>query len=528
MMHVRELITNLSYDKLLEYNLIPDLHGAVMNNNNVIANKRYPPIVYQRQDFSFFGMLLDYIIRAGLRINLSQAIDIGIEPNLEKIQILPEEKMMEMICKVNVYESSKNINDITKAALEIINFMYERESYTKEEIQGYIPTLVNIVKELVVKWQYYQCYLTGEIKYNAEYNFANIIAHPDIVTDECVLDIKTTCSFTKMSKESCLQVLTYYLLIKLYNPAIKYVGFILPIQRELFLCDVSDWDYDEYLQLVVEKSAIKEPATISLSSLLHGKYHIGSHYPKGKDLATTLESYIKQYPGTPCQMFLANNRSGGRDSKTKLQLPAAKDVIMRNKLQYFTHAPYVINLCANKHDEKTGKYWQQDLLNEDLQFTSKMGGKGVVVHTGARKERTEEEALNTMELMVRNALQYASEDCKLLLETPCAEGSEITYTLESLGDFFYRFSSEERKKLGICIDTCHVFAANYDPLDYLIRWEREYPDIKIALVHFNDSKGVCGCHVDRHEIPGNGHIGLEKLLMVAEFCYVRNIPMVRE
>lgn len=528
MIHVRDLIANLSYDKLLEYNLIPDLHGAVMNNNNIIANKRYPPFVYQRQDFSFFGMLLDYIIRAGLRINLQQAIDIGIEPNLEKIQTLEEEKMMELICKVNVYESSKNFNDVVKAALEIVNFMYERESYTNDEIKGYIPTLVNIIKELVAKWQYYQCYLTGEVKYNAEYNFSNITAHPDIVTAESVLDIKTTCSFSKMSKESCLQVLTYYVLIKIYDPAIRYVGFILPMQRQLFICDVSGWDYDEYLQLIVEKSIIKQPELNSLSSIIHGKYQIGSHYPKGKDLAATLETYVKQYPNTPCQMFLTNNRSGMRSNKTVLQLPAAKDVIIKHKLQYFTHAAYVINLCANMYDEKTGKYWQQDLLNEDLQFTAMMGGKGVVVHTGARKEKTEEDALNTMELMVRNALEYASEDCKLLLENGVGEGTEICTKLEELGDFFYRFSKDERKKLGICIDTCHSHSAGYDPLDYLTRWKKEYPDIKIALVHFNDSKGACGCHVDRHEIPGQGHIGLEKLLMVAEFCYTRNIPAVRE
>jgi deoxyribonuclease-4 len=530
MLHVRELISNLSYDKLLQYNLIPDLHDVILDTESVVAVKRYPPFVYQKQDFSFFGMLLDYIIRAGFRINLEQKINLGIEPNLEQIQTLPEEEMIDLICQLNIYESSKNVYDIVKSALKLVNLMYGRESYSQEQLQGYVPTLINIMKELVVKFRYYQDYLNGEIKYNTEYNFDNITAHPDIVTDECVLDIKTTCSFSKMSKEACLQVLTYYCLIKLYNADIKYVGFILPMQRTIFVCDVSGWEYHNYLQLIIEKANVKEPKidnNISLSYLLHIKYRIGSHYPKGKNLAETLESYVKQYPNTPCQMFLGNNRNGRKSDKTENQLDAARDVIKKYNLQYFTHAAYVINLCANMCDE-TEDYWQQRILNEDLRFTSKMGGKGVVVHTGARKEKSEEDALNTMELMIRNALEYATEECKLLLETPVGEGTEITVTLEGLGDFFYRFSADERKKLGVCIDLCHVFSASYDPLEYLIQWEQKYPDIKISLVHFNDSKGVCGCKVDRHEIPGRGHIGLEKMLMVAEFCYFRNIPMVRE
>lgn len=531
MLHVRELIGNLSYDKLLQHNAIPDLHQVIMNNKSAIAVKRYPPFVYKSQDFSFFGMLLDYIVRAGFRVNLKQNIDVGIDPTSEKIQLLPDEQMMNLIYHLNIYESSKNFNDITKEALNLVTFMYSREGYTQEQIEGYIPNLVNIVKELVNKWQYYQVYLNGDIKYNTEYNFDHITAHPDIVTDKCVLDIKTTCSFSKMSKESCLQVLTYYCLIKLHNKNIKCVGFVLPMQKEILICDVSGWDSTAYLELLLEKAQPKEHEiiedTISLSYLLHVKYKIGSHYPKGKNIAETLLTYIKQYPNTPCQMFLGNNRSGKKSSKTKDQLVEAKDVIIKHNLQYFTHAAYVINLCANMCDE-TGDYWQQRILNEDLTFTAAMGGKGVVVHTGARKTKTEEDALNTMEMMVRNALEYATESCKLCLETPVQEGTEVTGTLQELGDFFYRFSIEERKRLGICVDTCHVFSAGYDPLEYLILWGQKYPDIKIVLVHYNDSKGVCGCHVDRHEAPGQGHIGLEKMLDIADWCYQRNIPMVRE
>jgi deoxyribonuclease-4 len=156
-----------------------------------------------------------------------------------------------------------------------------------------------------------------------------------------------------------------------------------------------------------------------------------------------------------------------------------------------------------------------------------MGGCGVVVHTGARKHLSEPEALTIMEYMVRTALPHATEMCPLLLETPCNEGTEVCGKIEELGNFFFRFTSEERKKLGVCIDTCHVFSAGYDPLLYLQHWEK-YCQTPIKLVHFNDSDRECGSCVDRHASPGQGHIGMDKMMAIAKWCSDRNIPMVRE
>ena len=128
--------------------------------------------------------------------------------------------------------------------------------------------------------------------------------------------------------------------------------------------------------------------------------------------------------------------------------------------------------------------------------------------------------------MVRNSLSYATESCPLLLETSCGEGTEVLTKIEELGTFFYRFSVEERKKLGVCIDTCHVFAAGYQPLSYLEHWEK-YCKIPIILVHFNDSKGICGSCLDRHVYPGYGNIGV-RMIEIAKWCKSRNIQMVIE
>ena len=533
MIRTRAIISRLSYDALVTQDIIPNMIPLL--SDSVMVVKRYPPFVYANKDFSFFGMLLDYIIRATLRTKLNQKIDLGKDPILDILPKLPDTQMLELMSQLSIYETSTNINDIAKAALSLITAMYNTPAYTPEQIQGYIGTLVNMTKEISDKWAYFATYLNGTIKYNVEYSHKNFSGHPDIVTDRCILDIKTTASFNKMAKESLLQVLAYYALAKASFPNMQYIGFLLPMQRDIAIYDISAWNHTKYLNLLVAESLkIQEeenPNTMIVKMLTQmvaqptPTYNIGTHISKGKNIAVSLREWATKCPGLPCQMFLGSPRNGKRSAATAGQIPQAKEVISQYKLLFFTHSAYIINLCANECDN--GDYWQQRYLNEDLIATAAMGGQGVVVHTGARKDKSEAEALNIMEYMVRTALVHATESCKLLLETPCKEDTEVCGNIEDLANFFFRFTIEERKKLGVTIDTCHVTAAGYDPLAYLQHWE-QHAQTPICLVHYNDSQGACGSCVDRHAPPGTGCIGMEKMNAIAAWCHARNIPMVLE
>jgi deoxyribonuclease-4 len=205
----------------------------------------------------------------------------------------------------------------------------------------------------------------------------------------------------------------------------------------------------------------------------------------------------------PAQMFLRNKKSGKQDKDVVNLLTAMGDVVRENQISYFTHAAYTINLCKNIN-------WARAFLYEDLKQTSIMNGRGVVVHTGSACGNNKEDALDLMETMVRKALRHATQTCKLLLETPCGEGEEVCTTVEEMCDFMLRFDQEERSKLGLCVDTAHIHASGYNPIDYLVQWYEINP-VNIELVHFNDSKVCCGSCVDRHEYPGSGHIGYDKM-----------------
>lgn len=530
MLRTREIISDLSYDKLLSKDIIPDMITPMTEYfPDCMSIKKYPPFIYSnksKMNFSFFGYFMEYVIRAGLRIKLRQKIESGIEPITDKIFSLPDIEMMNIIESISIYESCTNMNDVISAAYHIVSILYNESVLDLTDINKYIPTMINIIKELIVKWTKFKDYLEGTLRYNEEYSNDHFSGHPDLVTDLCVIDVKNTASFKKMSKESCLQVLAYYALIKETNDNIQYGGFILPMQRELVLIKLANWNHEPFLKLLTQTAIAKKPAKNKLYYNPFAIYNIGNHISKGKNIAETLKDYAVNSRNKSVQMFLRNTHNGKCSSNTYDQIIEASQVIMDNELLYFTHAPYAINLCTNQHDGDN--YWAQKYLNEDLLMTSALGGRGVVVHTGARKDLPLEEALNTMEYMVREALQYATEKSVLMLETPVSEGSEIVTTLKELGDFFMRFNDEERLKLGICIDSAHVWGAGYDPLTYIKQWVEKYPSIKIGLVHFNDSKAKCGSGLDRHQDPGFGFIGLEKMLAIAEFCYKSNIPMLHE
>lgn len=522
MIRLRSLLEDLSYDDLVRQGVIPDLVSVLAPA--LLVTKRYAPFVYASKAYSEYGMFMDYVVRAGLRTRISNSVDWGSNPTVANVDALHK------------YQTSNNFNDIVRSAHQLVTEMYEGSQLSESDLQASVPILVNICKALAQKWETFAPYLTGTVRYNAEHGCDDFFGHPDIDTDIVTLDIKTTASFGKMSQEACLQVLGYYALRKLTTPSMRYVGFVLPMQRELALYDVSTWNSSPYLDLLKSRARAATPSLREVVSEVFAALFqpdlmtpVGFHIHKGKTISTSVCEFAARRPHRPCQLFLTNPRTGKRSASTAAQVTAAAVPIRNQGITVFIHAPYVINLCANQTDITDGVSvpWQQNILNEDLRLGSIMGCKGVVVHTGAQGSKSYQEAYNTMYQMVATALQHATEDCKLLLETPCGEGTEICTTVDTLGNFVMLFNQDQHKKLGLCVDTCHVFAAGFDPLEYMKHWTLHVP-VPICLVHFNDSKDPQGSHRDRHTRPGTGHIGYRKLQAISDWCVSQNIPMVVE
>jgi deoxyribonuclease-4 len=478
LIHVRQLVQQLDYSTLVRSGAIPDLKPPVC------VARRYPPVVYKSRAFSFFGMFMDYVVRKAIRNKYPNTV------------LINNEEPISAIADTTEYTSDSNWRQSLLHVHRLICALYGEEPYSDPvSMQGWIAASINGVLAKLEEPKL--------LIYNSEYMYGNIVGHPDIVTDRAVLEIKNTTSLTGMFQQAVLQTLTYAALIRYHGEQCTEMGFVLPVQKTVVMYDLREWDHESYLHSIFTPLSTKRVVVIP----------IGSHVAKGKDLASSLVI-------NPCQMFLRNPRSKADHTLDTHELAKAAEKIKNEAIRYFTHAPYTINLCSGRAPEL-------DILISDLESTCSMGGEGVVVHVGKHCKQSMAVALDTMEVAVKGVLPYATTKCRLLLETPAGMGTEVCDTLREMASFYTRFSADELSKLGICIDTCHVFAAGYDPLHYLSSWSN-LSDVPICLVHFNDSRREKGSRVDRHAPVGNGLIGQVAMEDIARWCHERCIPMVTE
>lgn len=254
---------------------------------------------------------------------------------------------------------------------------------------------------------------------------------------------------------------------------------------------------------------------------------IGLHIPKKGGFIKTLKGFYEEHEENktkPIQIFSGSPKFWKRPNVTLEEQSIVKEYINKYSLQVFVHSLYLINLSweVDNFSEKA-----QGCLEWELKNGAAMGFKGVVVHCGKSCKMPISKALDNMYDNLYNILSVVDPTCPLLLETSTGQGTELCYLYDDFKNFYNRFDASRREKLKICIDTCHVFAGGNEPFNFIKNWYEEFPNT-LVLVHYNDSKGPCGCRKDRHEIPGSGEIGGEKMKLIADWCKEHNIPMVIE
>ncbi|MDA7873574.1 deoxyribonuclease IV [Rhodopirellula sp.] len=190
------------------------------------------------------------------------------------------------------------------------------------------------------------------------------------------------------------------------------------------------------------------------------------------------------------------------------------------------HASYLINMASPK-DELFRK--SIDALVIELERANSLSLNGLVVHPGSFTESSESEGLARIVDAASEALErVAAGTCKLLLENTAGQGSCLGHTLEQLAYMVDGIGHSDR--IGICLDTCHAYAAGYEintrqgfdemrkKMDDLL------PENAIATLHLNDSKKPLGSRVDRHEHIGLGEIGLDAFRFVLEDSVFGKLP----
>lgn len=189
-----------------------------------------------------------------------------------------------------------------------------------------------------------------------------------------------------------------------------------------------------------------------------------------------------------------------------------------------SHDGYLINMASPKRERRRRS---MEALREELIRSHLLGIRFVVIHPGAHLGGGEREGIRLIaEGLDRVLALVPCREVEVLLESTAGQGTSLGYRLEHLAEIISRTESNHR--LGICLDTCHLFAAGYDfrdreGLDRLLEEVDGQIGLgRLKLVHANDSKRAKGSRIDRHEHIGQGCIGVQ-----AFSCWI-NSPALRE
>jgi deoxyribonuclease-4 len=186
-----------------------------------------------------------------------------------------------------------------------------------------------------------------------------------------------------------------------------------------------------------------------------------------------------------------------------------------------SHASYLINMCASKEDNLLKS---RRALLEELQRCALLGVEYLVIHPGSHGGNGEEWGIAAIAETINLTLKKIQPAVKILLETTAGQGHSIGWQFEQLAAIIE--SVDYKDAMGVCLDTCHVFAAGYDVEDEkgwqetLQQMEQSFGIGQVKVIHLNDSKKEKGSRRDRHERIGEGFIGkecFEALVNLPEF-----------
>ena len=193
------------------------------------------------------------------------------------------------------------------------------------------------------------------------------------------------------------------------------------------------------------------------------------------------------------------------------------------------HSPYIINLASP--DARMWK-WAVGLYREEYARTAQLKAQYLVTHVGSHRGQGEAGGIVRVAEALAQTLDGLAADVTILLENTAGSGQGLGYQFEQLAAIRSRVAA--RRRVGVCLDTAHLFAAGYaihtnEGLEAMLSsFDRAVGLEQLKLVHLNDSKVPFDSRVDRHWHIGQGHIGLEAFRRLVNHAKLRHLPFILE
>lgn len=254
--------------------------------------------------------------------------------------------------------------------------------------------------------------------------------------------------------------------------------------------------------------------------------YIGSHISASGGFAEMGKTALKL--GADTFAFFTRNPRGGKAKDIDEKDVAALQQIMdeHNFGPLVAHAPYTMNLCSDKEDIRK---FAKDMFADDMKRMEYLPGNYYNFHPGSHVGQGVETGIDYI-VEAMNEVLFPEMKTMVLLEGMAGKGSEIGRNFEELRAIIDKV--ELKDKVGVCLDTCHLWEAGYDIVTKLDEVLELFDQIvgadRLRAIHLNDSKNPIEAHKDRHELLGEGHIGKDALAAVIRHPRLQGKPFILE
>ena len=233
------------------------------------------------------------------------------------------------------------------------------------------------------------------------------------------------------------------------------------------------------------------------------------------------------FGGNTFAWFTRNPRGGKAKDIDGDDVQKLQQILDEKKFgKLVAHASYTMNLCSAKPETRANAL---DMLKQDLQRMEQVPNQLYNFHPGSHTGQGVETGIKQIADGLNEAL-WPDMQTTVLLETMAGKGSEVGKTFEELREIIDRTTLND--KLGVCLDTCHIWDGGYDIVNdfdgVLTKFDKIIGLDRLKAIHFNDSKNECGAAKDRHEKLGQGFIGMEAMKRIALHPALQKLPFILE
>ena len=254
--------------------------------------------------------------------------------------------------------------------------------------------------------------------------------------------------------------------------------------------------------------------------------YIGNHTSSSKGYTAMARQMISN-GGNTFAFFTRNPRGGKAKAINEKDIQEFLLITKEYKFgKIVAHAPYTLNACAAKENLRD---FARETFIDDLRRLEYTPGNYYNFHPGSHVGQGAETGIQKIAEILNNVLTE-DQTTTVLLETMSGKGSEVGRNFQELRDILELV--ELKDKMGICLDTCHVWDGGYDIVNDLDGVLKEFDNIiglsRLKAVHLHDSMNGLGSHKDRHARIGEGEIGLDALIRIIRHPALKGIPFVLE